>query len=173
VEGEESMNYSKIVVAGGCFWGVEEYYRRLKGTISTRVGYAQGNLKDPSYYEVKTGTTNHAEVVEVTYDSTVISLPQILDHLFRMIDPTSLNKQGGDIGTQYRTGVYYLEEKDRLIIEQFIQEKQKEYSAKIVVEVQKLILFYDAEDYHQKYLIKNPRGYCHVDFSTIKPEEKK
>lgn len=163
----------RIVVAGGCFWGVQEYYRRLKGVIQTRVGYAQGFVVNPQYGEVKKGLTNHAEVVEVIYDASILSLVQVLDHLFRMIDPTSLNQQGEDIGTQYRTGIYYLDDQDLPLIQNFLQEKQKKYKAKIVVEVEKLKKFYDAEEYHQDYLVKNPRGYCHVDFSKIKASELK
>jgi len=102
----------KLVVAGGCFWGVEEYYRRLIGTEATRVGYAQGIKADPTYQEVCTGLTNHAEVVEVTYDETVLPLTKVLEHLFRIIDPTSLNRQGHDIGTQYRVGVYPTNDED-------------------------------------------------------------
>lgn len=167
------MSTRKIVVAGGCFWGVEEYYRRLKGVVGTRVGYAQGFRIDPVYTDVKKQLTGHAEVVEVEYDPSLISLPMIFNHLFRMIDPTSFHKQGGDIGSQYRTGIYTNTNEDLQVAQQFIREQQPLYSKPILVEVEQLKKFYDAEDYHQEYLVKNPEGYCHVDFSKIKPEELK
>jgi peptide-methionine (S)-S-oxide reductase len=163
----------KIVIAGGCFWGVEEYYRRLKGIEKTRVGYAQGSKENPTYQEVCTGKTKHAEVVELIYDEQVISLSKILEHLFRFIDPTSLNRQGHDIGTQYRVGVYYEDESDKGIIDDYIALRQSDYRMPIVLEVHQMGIFYDAETYHQKYLIKNPGGYCHVNMGLIKKEEMK
>lgn len=163
----------KIVIGGGCFWGVEEYYRRLKGIEATRVGYAQGITENPSYQDVCTGRTKHAEVVELIYDETAISLTKILEHLFRFIDPTSLNRQGHDIGTQYRVGVYYEEPGDEPLIKAYIASRQSEYKAPIVLEVQQIGLFYDAETYHQKYLVKNPGGYCHVNMNLIRKEERK
>jgi len=163
----------KIVIGGGCFWGVEEYYRRLKGIEATRVGYAQGITENPSYQDVCSGRTKHAEVVELIYDENVISLNKILEHLFRFIDPTTLNRQGHDIGTQYRVGVYYEDEGDAQIAREYIRGKQADYKKPIVLEVEKTGIFYDAETYHQKYLIKNPGGYCHVNMRLIKPEEMK
>ncbi len=168
-----TQNIKEIVVAGGCFWGVEEYYKRLKGVISTRVGYAQGITDNPTYQEVCTMETDHAEVVEVTYDADVIPLEMILEHLFRMIDPLSLNQQGGDVGTQYRTGIYYSDPQDLPIIKAFIAKEQQAYSAPIAVEVERLKSFWQAEDMHQKYLEKNPNGYCHINFNLIKPRELK
>lgn len=167
------MLYKQIVVAGGCFWGVEEYYRRLKGIENTKVGYAQGHLLNPTYEQVKQGNSLHAEVVWLEYNPSLISLTAILEHLFRMINPTSLNRQGGDIGTQYRTGIYYIDELDRPLILDYLAKRQLDYSQPLALECEKLQTFYDAETYHQKYLIKNPHGYCHVDFSLIRPEEKK
>lgn len=163
----------KIVVAGGCFWGVEEYYRRLKGIVNTRVGYAQGLIKNPSYQEVCTGQTRHAEVCELEYDETVISLEKVLEHLFRIVDPTSLNKQGHDVGTQYRVGVYFIDPKDEERIQAYYDKKASEYSKPLVMELEALREFYDAETYHQKYLVKNPGGYCHVNMKLIKDDEKK
>lgn len=163
----------KIVVAGGCFWGVEEYYRRLKGVIATRVGYAQGIRPNPSYQQVCTGATHHAEVVEVTYDPTVLPLEKVLEHLFRIIDPTSLNKQGHDVGTQYRVGVYPIDPEDLEPVKAYVRTRANEYTKPLVLELEMLRDFYDAEDYHQKYLVKNPGGYCHVNMGLIKPEEKK
>ena len=162
-----------IVVAGGCFWGVEEYYRRCKGIESTKVGYAQSKMVSPKYEEVKMGSTEAVEAVLLEYDENMISLEKILEHLFRMIDPTSLNRQKDDIGTQYRTGVYYSNEEDKSLIEEYIIEEQKNYNQAIVVENNKLENFYDAEEYHQLYLVKNPSGYCHIDFSLLKENETK
>ena len=161
-----------IVLAGGCFWGVEAYFKRVKGVLATRVGYAQGTKDNPSYKEVCEGNTGHAEVCDVILDEEIISLEKILEHFFRIIDPTTLNRQGGDEGTQYRTGIYCNIKEDIPEIEKIIQEEQKKYKDKIVTEIDALDMFYDAEDYHQEYLQKNPDGYCHINFSLIKPEEK-
>lgn len=163
----------EIVVAGGCFWGVEEYFYRLKGIIATSVGYANGNYLNPTYEEVCQGKATHAEACRIVYDENIITLEQILEHLFRFIDPTSINKQGGDIGLQYRTGVYFIDENDEIIIKQFIAKEQLKYSQKIVVEVEKLRNYSLAEEYHQKYLQKNPNRYCHVSLGLIQEHEKK
>lgn len=163
----------EIVVAGGCFWGVEAYYSRLKGVEYTLCGYANGDIENPTYEQVCEGDTNFVEAVHIKYDDSVISLEKILEHLFRFIDPTSLNKQGGDVGTQYRTGVYYIEEADKVVIENYIKSRQPEYDKPIVVEVLPLKNFFDAEEYHQQYLVKNPTGYCHVNLGLIRPEESK
>jgi len=169
-----SSNFlNRIVVAGGCFWGVEAYYKKIKGICHTRVGYAQGYKENPVYHEVKDENTGHTEVVELLFNSTQISLINILDHLFRIIDPTSLNKQGGDIGTNYRTGVYYNNKEQENQILTFMNQQHKKYQDKIVVEVDLLKIFYNAEEYHQNYLDKNPNGYCHVSFDSIKDSEKK
>lgn len=169
----QDQDIRTIVVAGGCFWGVEEYYKRLKGVISTKVGYAQGITESPTYEAVCTMETDHAEVVEVTYDANVITLENILEHLFRMIDPLSMNQQGGDVGTQYRTGVYYQDSQDLPIIKAFFNQEQEAYSAPIAVEVEPLKIFWQAETMHQDYLSKNPQGYCHINFALIKPRELK
>ena len=163
----------EIVVAGGCFWGVQEYYRRLKGVVETRAGYAQGITENPTYDEVKHQRSGHAECVWIRYDDQVLTLDMILDHLFRIIDPTSLNRQGNDIGTSYRTGIYPVSEAEETVARQFVQTRQKNYSRPIVTEVRLLERFYDAEEFHQDYLVKHPHGYCHVDFSKIRPEEMK
>lgn len=163
----------KIVLAGGCFWGVQAYYERLKGINKTRVGYANGTINNPNYQEVKTGKTGYVEAVEVLYDEYIMSIEKLLEHLFRFIDPTSLNQQGGDIGNQYRTGIYYENAEDMELAIAFIKKAQNNYKEPIVVEIKKLENFYDAETYHQKYLEKNPTGYCHVNLQLIKPEEMK
>ncbi|WP_312654321.1 peptide-methionine (S)-S-oxide reductase MsrA [Proteiniclasticum sp.] len=155
----------EIALAGGCFWGVDEFFSRKEGVLSTKSGYSNGQVDNPTYEEVCTGKTGHAETVLVQYDESRISLETILEKFFKVIDPTSLNRQGNDIGTQYRTGIYYIDTKDKETIDNFIEQKQPRYSSPIVVEVEPLRNFFDAEEYHQDYLKKNPRGYCHIDLS--------
>lgn len=163
----------RIWFAGGCFWGVEAYFRQLKGIITTTVGYGQGSVAKPTYQQVCTGITGHTEVCEVTYDENILPLEKLLEHFFRIIDPTTLNRQGPDCGTQYRTGVYYEFEEDREVIIAFIDMMKLHYAATIVVEVEALTCFYPAEEYHQKYLEKTPGGYCHIDLGLAKPDERK
>lgn len=163
----------EIVVAGGCFWGVQAFYQRAKGVVDTTVGYAQGQGIHPTYEEVCKQEDQFVEVCRVVYDETILSLHKILEYLFRIIDPTSLNQQGNDIGIQYRTGVYYKDQEDREIILSFLQEQQINYDKKIVVECLELTSFYTAEAYHQKYLDKNPMGYCHIDLHKLHVEEMK
>jgi len=155
----------EIALAGGCFWGVDEFFSRKEGVLSTKSGYSNGQVENPTYEEVCTGKTGHAETVYVQYDESRISLETILEKFFKVIDPTSLNKQGNDIGTQYRTGIYYIDEADKEAIDQFIESRKSKYTRPIVVEVEPLRNFFDAEEYHQDYLKKNPRGYCHIDLS--------
>lgn len=163
----------EIVVGGGCFWGVQEYYRRLKGIIKTEVGYAQGNVAFPKYEQVKSQLTNHREVCRIFFDESIIDLYKVLEHLFRIIDPTLINQQGMDIGTQYQCGIYYINNEDLSTINDFIKTQSANYPKEITCEVQKLKEFFSAEDYHQNYLVKNPDGYCHVDFSKIEKDELK
>ena len=149
-----------IVLGGGCFWCLEAVYQTVKG-IEIRSGYAGGTVKNPTYKEVCQGTTGHAEVVEITYDSNVITLEKILEIFFLMHNPTTLNRQGNDIGTQYRSIILYSNEKEKQIIEQSIKVAQKNYKEPIVTEVTKLDSFYKAEEYHQNYYKRNPnQGYC-------------
>ena len=162
----------KIVLAGGCFWGVEAYFKRVKGIVTTRSGYANGKTEVITYKEVCTGKTGHVEACYLEYNENILPLRMILNHLFRVIDPTSLNKQGGDVGTQYRTGIYYLDIEDRGRIEQYIKDQETSYLKPIVVEVEKLDTFYNAEELHQEYLEKNPSGYCHINFSVLKDDER-
>lgn len=152
-----------IYLAGGCFWGVEAYFKRVHGVVRTEVGYANGNTAHPSYQDVIYRATGHAETVQIEYNAEQIDLNKILQHYFRIIDPTLLNQQGNDIGTQYRTGVYYTDSSDQAIIQQALAHEQLRYARPLVVENQALANFYPAEDYHQDYLGKNPNGYCHID----------
>ena len=158
---------NEIYLAGGCFWGVEEYFSRIPGVTNTEVGYANGHTAAPSYQDVCTDTTGHAETVHVTYDPDRVSLETILEHYFMIIDPLSLNRQGGDSGTQYRTGVYYVDEASHEVACQVFASEQLRYPAPMVVELEPLTCFFSAEEYHQDYLKKNPAGYCHVSFDTL------
>lgn len=162
----------EIYFAGGCFWGVEKYFSLIEGVYSTNVGYANGNTKNPTYEEVVYNNTNHAETVKVVYDPSVVSLPFLLNMYYKIIDPTSLNKQGNDKGTQYRTGIYYTDPNDEKIITESLKELQKNYKNKIVIENKKLKNYYKAEEYHQKYLEKNPNGYCHIPDSKYENAQK-
>lgn len=154
-----------IYLAGGCFWGTEAYIKRVLGVSDTDCGYANGHKENPTYEEVCKKDTGHAETVVVSYDAQMLPLEVLLKEFFSIIDPTSLNKQGGDIGSQYRTGIYYAYEEDKEIIKNFIRSAQKNYKNPIVTEVMPIQCFYRAEEYHQDYLDKNPGGYCHVDLS--------
>ncbi len=158
----------EITLAGGCFWGVEAYFKLIPGIISTKVGYANGDTKEPTYKEVCSGTTNHVEACKIKYNEEKIQLKKILKYLFKIIDPTILNRQGNDKGTQYRTGIYYNDSNEKIIIDNFINEVRSNYSSPIVTEVLPLDYFYNAEEYHQDYLTKNPGGYCHIDLENVK-----
>lgn len=158
----------KIIFAGGCFWGVEAYFNTIEGVINTKVGYANGKTENPSYEEVCKNSTGFAEACYLEYDETKVSLEKLLKAYWKVVDPTIKDRQGHDIGTQYRTGIYYLEESDLDIIEASKKEEQENYKAPIVTEITKLKNFYNAEEYHQKYLDKNPNGYCHIPKELLK-----
>ena len=153
----------EIYLAGGCFWGIEAYMQKIYGVIDAVSGYANGKSENPRYEELK--ITGHAETVKVVYDSGKIDLERILEYYLRVVDPTSINKQGNDRGEQYRTGVYYIDENDKSIIDTVLKKEQNKYNKPIVVEVEPLKGFYEAEEYHQDYLSKHPDGYCHIDLS--------
>lgn len=163
----------RIVIAGGCFWGVQEYYKRLKGVIKTTVGYVNGNITNPTYEDLKMMRATHAEACEIYYEDSIISLEKILTHMFRFIDSFSVNRQGGDIGLQYRTGIYYKTEEDLAIIKSFLNKMEQKYQRPLAVEVEVEKGYYLAEAYHQDYLTKNPHGYCHVNLNLIADDEKK
>jgi peptide-methionine (S)-S-oxide reductase len=139
---------------------------RIDGVVETSVGYANGHVKNPSYERVCTGTTGHTETTYVKYDEKIISLEDILDKFWGIIDPTLSNRQGPDIGSQYRTGIYYMDEKDLKIINKTLEEQKGKYNNPIVTEIIPLRSFYKAEEYHQGYLKKNPGGYCHIDLNN-------
>ena len=159
-----------IYLAGGCFWGVQEYYSRLKGVISVVAGYANGTTAFPKYEEVKSQKTGHAETVKITYDDEIISLEKLLEHFLRFVDPYSLNKQGEDEGIQYRSGVYYVDLIDAINARSYLSSVLK---PGYKIEIAKLNNFYKAEEYHQDYLKKHPDGYCHINLNIINPSEKK
>lgn len=152
----------EIYLAGGCFWGMEKYLQNIPGVLSTEAGYANGSTENPTYDEVCSSDTGHAETVKVQYDDVIVGLPFILDLYYDVIDPVSENRQGWDVGVQYRTGIYFTDNKDEAIISNSISELQKKYKEKIAIEVKPLVNYSRAEDYHQKYLDKNPYGYCHI-----------
>ena len=150
-----------IYLAGGCFWGVQKYFDQYEGILETEVGYANGRTENPSYEEVCNGS-GQAETLKIIYDPEAIILEKILGYYFLIIDPTLVNRQGNDFGIQYRTGIYYVDDEDLPEIERSLEPIREKYVEPIVVEVKKLESFYSAEEYHQKYLDKNPGGYCHI-----------
>jgi methionine-S-sulfoxide reductase len=159
-----------IYLAGGCFWGVEAYFKQLKGVTDTMVGYCNGNTAFPKYEDLKSGKATHAETVKIVYDDSVITLEKLLEHYLRFVDPYSQDQQGHDIGHQYRTGVYYTNLMDGIRADAYFTDHLKE---NWVIEIKQMNNFYPAEEYHQDYLDKNPGGYCHVDLALAKPNEKK
>ncbi len=161
-------NLREIYFAGGCFWGTEHFFKQVRGVVSTEVGYANGLTENPTYVQVKTGTTGFAETVHVCYDADVAGLPLLLDLYFKTIDPTSLNRQGEDEGSQYRVGIYYVSPEDLPVIQTAVENLAKEYEVPIVLEVEPLLNFYNAEEYHQDYLDKNENGYCHINPALFK-----
>lgn len=157
----------EIYFAGGCFWGTEHYFKQINGVISTEVGYANGNTDNPKYEEVYTDTTGYAECVKVIYDPCVITLEYLVELFFRSIDPLSLNRQGNDCGTRYRTGVYYTDSDDIKEIESVFKSVESAVGEPLAVELEPLWNFYPAEEYHQAYLDKNPNGYCHIPLELM------
>lgn len=157
----------EIYFAGGCFWGTEHYLKQINGVISTEVGYANGNTDNPTYEEVYTDTTGYAECVKVVYNPGVITLKYLIELFFRSIDPLSLNKQGNDCGTRYRTGVYYVDSDDVDTIKSVFQSVESAVGEPLAVELETLKNFYSAEEYHQAYLDKNPNGYCHIPLELM------
>lgn len=153
-----------IVFGGGCFWGVEKFFDMIPGVTKTEVGYANGTTENPTYESVCSDDTNFAEVCYVTYDEEKVSLDHLLDKFWDIIDPTSVNKQGNDVGTQYRSGIYYLDEEDLNTIILSKRKIETLYKNLVVTEIKPLENYYPAEEYHQAYLKKNPNGYCHIKF---------
>jgi peptide methionine sulfoxide reductase msrA/msrB len=167
----ENITYDKLFLkeiwlAGGCFWGVEAFFKRVYGVAATSVGYANGMTRNPTYHEI--AETGHAETVHISYDPEKITLKMLIEIYLKIVDPTSLNRQGNDMGTQYRTGIYFKDQEDEKIILEVLEGEQKKSGAKFAIEVLPLDNYFLAEEYHQEYLEKNPGGYCHIDFSKLK-----
>lgn len=163
-----------IYLAAGCFWGTEAFFKQMKGVEETTCGYANGNTKNPAYEDLKHGLATHAEAVKVIYDETKIDLETLLDYYLSIIDPYSVNHQGEDTGLQYRTGVYWEDESLKADILSFFKKREQEMGDKpFAIELQPLVNFYDAEDYHQDYLDKHKDGYCHINLNSIRKEDKK
>lgn len=155
----------ELYFAGGCFWGVQEFFSRLNGVVSTHTGYANGETEHPTYQDVCYNHTGHAETVRVEYDPTVVDTGTLVDKFFKIIDPMMKNRQGNDIGAQYRTGVYYTNPEDREKIEAVFAREQQKYKKPMATELLPLEQFFRAEEYHQDYLKKNPGGYCHINLN--------
>lgn len=158
------MKKEKAILAGGCFWGMEDLIRKLPGILDTEVGYIGGNTENPTYEDVKTGTTNHAEAVEIIFNSDILSYEKLLKFFFQIHDPSTKNRQGNDIGTSYASIIFYLNENQKQIAEEIIDkiDNSKKWPGKVVTEIKAATKFYPAEKYHQNYLENYPNGYtCH------------
>lgn len=149
------------ILAGGCFWGMEEVFRKIPGVVKAQVGYTGGKVENPSYGQVSQGSTGHAESIKIEFDSTKITYEEILKLFFRMHDPTSLNRQGNDVGTQYRSEIFYMNDLQKQVAEKVIKlvDQSKKWPKPVVTKVEAATKFFPAEEYHQKYLVKNPNGY--------------
>ena len=160
----------QAIFAAGCFWGVQYYFDQVPGVIKTTVGYTGGHTENPSYEDVCSHTTGHAEATLIEFDPKVVTYEELLIHLFRIHDPTQLNRQGPDIGDSYRSAIFYTNDNQREIAEDYISQISMSIENKepIVTEVTKLAKFYEAEDYHQKYTERTGRGMCHVAYEPIK-----
>jgi len=158
----------EIYLAGGCFWGAQHYFKQIEGVLGTETGFANGNTENPTYKEVYTDTTGYAETVHVCYDPSKVTLEFLLGAFFCAIDPVSVNKQGEDCGTRYRTGIYYVDEEDMPVIRKVFEEQQAQFDEPLAVEVEPLRNFTAADEYHQDYLDKKPDGYCHLPLKIFK-----
>jgi peptide-methionine (S)-S-oxide reductase len=156
------VSVKEIILAGGCFWGVEAYFKKIKGVLNTKVGYVNGLTDNPTYEEVCSSKTGYAEACYIEYDENYLKLNELLGAFWKIIDPIAINRQGHDIGNQYRTGVYYLEDIDIPVITEARDKIQEKYEKPVVTEIEEVKNFYEAEEYHQGYLDKNPGGYCHI-----------
>lgn len=157
-------NIQIAAFAAGCFWGVQHIFSNLKGVLKTTAGYMGGELKDPTYMDVKTGSTGHAEVVQIEFDTNFITYEELLDYFFRLHDPTTLNSQGVDFGTQYRSAIFYYNNDQKMLAQEYINklETKKFFGKKIVTQVVPASIFYKAEEYHQDYFKKNGGHICHI-----------
>lgn len=168
----EGKNIKEIYFAGGCFWGTEHLFQLVRGVVATEVGYANGKIKNPTYEQVISHTTGFAEAVKVQYDADEVDLPLLIDLYFKSIDPTTIDRQGNDVGDNYRSGIYTTDPTAEAIVKTEVAKLAKNYSKPVVVETIPLKNFYKAEDYHQDYLDKNPGGYCHIPLSVFEEAKK-
>lgn len=168
----EGKNIKEIYFAGGCFWGTEHLFQLVRGVVATEVGYANGKIKNPTYEQVISHTTGFAEAVKVQYDADEVDLPLLIDLYFKSIDPTTIDRQGNDVGDNYRSGIYTTDPTAEAIVKTEVAKLAKNYSKPVVVETIPLKNFYKAEDYHQDYLEKNPGGYCHIPLSVFEEAKK-
>lgn len=160
-KGDKMENSQTIILGGGCFWCMEAVFEDVKGVTKVESGYAGGDVKNPTYEQVCTGTTGHAEVVKITFDDKIVDLKKLLNIFFAVHDPTTLNRQGNDVGSQYRSVIFYFNDKQKEIAEEVIRSESDKFNKPIVTEVLKAPIFYKAEEYHQDYFKKNPnQGYC-------------
>lgn len=157
----------KATFAGGCFWGVQYYFDQVPGVLETKVGYTGGHTEKPTYEQVCTHTTGHAEAVEITFDEDIIPYETLVKHFFRMHDPTQLNRQGPDIGDQYRSAIFYYDDEQHILAERVKLEIQPQFPKEIMTTLEPLVTFYEAEEYHQKYSERTGHGMCHVDYKDI------
>lgn len=157
----------QAIFAAGCFWGVQFYFDQVPGVVGTTVGYTGGHTKNPTYEEVCTHTTGHAEAVSVEFDPTKVSYETLLKHFFRLHDPTQLNRQGPDIGDSYRSAIFYLSDKQKAAAEAAKKAAAKGHAEPVVTEVTAASEFYPAEDYHQKFAKRTGRGMCHVPYQPV------
>ena len=167
---EANIDMEHIYLAGGCFWGVQRFFDQFDGVLFTEVGYANGPDEAPSYQQV-CASSGHAETVHIGYDPAVLPLEKLLDYYFMVIDPVSVNRQGNDAGIQYRTGIYYTDMGQLPFIQAVYDRQQQAVGQPLAVEVAPLSNFFTAEEYHQKYLVKNPGGYCHIPGKMFRLQE--
>ncbi|QDP86120.1 peptide-methionine (S)-S-oxide reductase MsrA [Chryseobacterium sp. SNU WT5] len=163
----EGKNIKEIYFAGGCFWGTEHLFQLVRGVVATEVGYANGKIENPTYEQVISHSTGFAEAVKVKYDADEVDLPLLISLYFKSIDPTTIDRQGNDVGDNYRSGIYSTDATTEAIVKAEVAKLAKNYTKPVVVETIPLENFYKAEDYHQDYLINNPNGYCHVPLSVF------
>lgn len=163
------MKTNEAVLAGGCFWGVQYYFDQVPGVISTEAGYTGGKIDNPTYEEVLKHTTGHAEALKIVFDPSKVSYETLLKHFFRLHDPTQLNRQGPDIGENYRSAIFYLDESQKSQARKIIEklDKSGKYKSPIVTTLEKFDKFWPAEDYHQKFTARTGRGACHVDYAPV------
>jgi peptide-methionine (S)-S-oxide reductase len=157
------MKKEKAIFAAGCFWHVEEEFSKVRGVIGTRVGYTGGTTENPTYEQVSSGKTGHAEAIEIVFDSEKVTYEKLLDIFWKIHNPTSLNRQGADIGTNYRSAIFYINEKQKEMALESKKQHQKDFSKPIVTEIKKLSVFYPAEEYHQKYIQKHKNASCRLN----------